>query len=216
MSSLTPLYEFNKKRSLEPSPWLSGKDAFRQQLMTNWLWEISEVPSQIFLQPLPGKMGDQTQPRTTTSNLASFYTTYSEPTKVKAQTKNNKKQSLLVSSPKLQRRISRHCNVSSPNSQLSPFSLPCACVNTSRSNSMKNKEPKTSASETFDSSKTVNSSATTTHPWSTQTASTSPLKYRKRTKRTMPQHSCHLALSPSAQYKKQHHDTPILAIWMYD
>jgi hypothetical protein len=113
------------------------------------------------------------------------------------------KQSLLVSLPKLQRRISCHCNVPSPNSQLLPFSLPCARVNTSRSNSTKNKESKSSASETFDSSKTVNSSATTTHPWSTPTASTSPSKCRKRTKRTTTQHSCRLAMSPSAQYEQQ-------------
>ena len=49
--SSTPLHELNKTRSLEHLPWLSGKDAFCQQLMTNWLWEQSEIPSQIFLQP---------------------------------------------------------------------------------------------------------------------------------------------------------------------
>jgi hypothetical protein len=196
--SLTPLHELNRTRSLEPLPLLSGKDTFRQQLMTNWLWEHSEIPSQIFLQP-SGKMGNPTQPRMMTSNLASFYTTSSEPTKMKTQKKNNNKQSLLASLPKLQRRISRHCNGPSSNSRLLPFSLPCARVNTSRSNITKSKEPKSSASKTFDSSKMVNSSATTTLPWSMPTVSTSPLECRKRSKRTMPQHSCHLVMSPSAQ-----------------
>ena len=72
-SSLTPLHELNETRSLKPLPWLSGKDAFCQQLMIPWLQAQSGIPSQIYLQP-SGKMGDPTQPRTTTSNLASFYT----------------------------------------------------------------------------------------------------------------------------------------------
>jgi hypothetical protein len=93
---------------------------FCQQLMTNWLREQSEIPSQIFLQP-SGKTGDPTQPRTTTSNLASFYTANYEPTKRNTQNKNYKKQSLLAPSPKSQRRISPHCNVSSPHSQLFAF-----------------------------------------------------------------------------------------------
>jgi hypothetical protein len=118
-SSSTPLHKLNKTRSLEPSPWLSGKETFCQQLMTNWLWEQSKIPSQIFLQP-SGKTGNPTQPRTMTSNLVSFYIANSEPTKMKTQKKNNKKQSLLASLPKLQRRISCHCNVPSTNSQLSP------------------------------------------------------------------------------------------------
>ena len=178
-----------------------GEGRFSSAAHDKLAWEQSEIPSQIFLQP-SGKMGNPTQPRTTTSNLASFYTANSEPTKMKTQKKNNKMQSLPASSPKLQRRILRHCNVPSPNSQFLPFSLPCASVNTSKSNSTKNKEPESSASKTFDSSKMFNSSATMTHPWSTPTASTSSSKCRKSTKEqrhnTHVISQCHPLPSPSS------------------
>jgi hypothetical protein len=125
--------------------------------MTNWLQEQSEIPSQIFLQP-SGKTGNPTQPNPTKDSdlqLSLFLPSNSKPTKMKTQNKNNKKQSLPASSPKSQRRISRHYNVPSPNSQFLPFSLPCTRANTSKSNSTKNKKPKSSASKTFDSSETV-------------------------------------------------------------
>jgi hypothetical protein len=71
-SSSTPSQDPNKTRSLAPLPWLSGKDGFLQQLMTPWLWEQSKIPSWIYLQP-SGKTANQTQPRTMTFSLASFY-----------------------------------------------------------------------------------------------------------------------------------------------
>jgi hypothetical protein len=49
MSSSTSLQDPSKVRSLAPFPWLSGKDGFLQQLMTPWLWELSKVPSWIYL-----------------------------------------------------------------------------------------------------------------------------------------------------------------------
>ena len=63
-SSSTPLHEVNETISSEHLQWLSGKGAFCQQLMTNWLREQSEIPSQIFLQPL-GKMGGKRTKRMT-------------------------------------------------------------------------------------------------------------------------------------------------------
>jgi hypothetical protein len=69
-SSLTPSQDLNETRSSELFPWLSGRDNFWDQLMTPWLWEQSEIPSWIYLQP-SGETANQTQPRTMTSNLAS-------------------------------------------------------------------------------------------------------------------------------------------------
>jgi len=63
-SSSTPLHELNETISSESLQWLSGKDAFCWQLMTNWLREQSEIPSQIFLQPL-GKTGGKRTKRMT-------------------------------------------------------------------------------------------------------------------------------------------------------
>jgi hypothetical protein len=82
-SSSTPSQDPNGIRSLAPLPWLSGKDGFLQQLMTPWLWEQSEIPSWIYLQP-SAKTANPTQTRTTTFSLASFYNANYEPTKMLA------------------------------------------------------------------------------------------------------------------------------------
>ncbi len=87
---LTSSQDSNKTRSLVPLPWLSGKDSFLQQLMTPWLWEQSEIPSWIYLQP-SGKMANSTQPRTTTFSLDSFYNANSKPTKMLTQRNISKK-----------------------------------------------------------------------------------------------------------------------------
>ncbi len=91
-SSLTPSQDSNKTRSLVPLPWLSVKGNFRDHLITPWLWAQSEIPSRMYVQP-SGRMANPTQPRTMTSNLASFYTDSSEPTKMPTPKKSNKKPS---------------------------------------------------------------------------------------------------------------------------
>jgi hypothetical protein len=91
-SSMTPLQDSNKTRSLVPLPWLSLKDGFLQQLMTPWLWEQSERPSWIYLRP-SGKTAGPTQPRMMTFSLASFYNANSKPTKMLTQRTISKKPS---------------------------------------------------------------------------------------------------------------------------
>jgi hypothetical protein len=48
-SSSTPSQDPDETRSLALLPWLSGKENFRQQLMTPWLWEQSKIPSWMYL-----------------------------------------------------------------------------------------------------------------------------------------------------------------------
>jgi hypothetical protein len=103
-SSSTPSQDPNETRSSEPLPWLSGRGNFRDHLMTPWLWEQSEIPSRIYVRP-SGRMANPTQPRRMTSNLASFYTDSSEPSKMPTQKTSSKKPSPPASSPKLQNGI---------------------------------------------------------------------------------------------------------------
>jgi hypothetical protein len=103
-SSSTPSQDPNKTRSSEPLPWLSGRGDFWDHLMTPWLWAQSKIPSWIYVQP-SGRTADPTQPRTTTSNLASFYTDSSEPSKTPTQQKSSKKPFPPASSPRLQNGI---------------------------------------------------------------------------------------------------------------
>jgi hypothetical protein len=178
------------------------KDIFWDQLIVPRLWEQSKIPSWIYMQP-SGEMANPTQPRMMTSNLASFYTSNSEPSKMPALMKSNKKSSPPASSPKLKRRILHGCNVLYHNSPFSPFSSPCIHANSSKSNSKRNKEPKYFTSKTFDSSTTVGLSTTTIPPSNMPTASTSLWTCRKKTKRTTLQHLCHWATTPFAQSKQQ-------------
>ncbi len=103
-SSSTPSPDPNEIRSLEPLPWLSGRDAFWDQLMTRWLWEQSEIPSQIYVRS-SRKTTDPTQPRIMTFNLASFYTDNSEPSKMPTQKKSSTKPSPPVSLLRLPNKI---------------------------------------------------------------------------------------------------------------
>ena len=96
-SSLTPSPDPNKTRSLGHLPWLSVRGNFQDHLMTPWLWAQSEIPSWMYVRP-SGRTAGPTQPRTTTSNLASFYTDSSEPTRTPTPKKSNKKPSQPVSS----------------------------------------------------------------------------------------------------------------------
>jgi hypothetical protein len=92
ISSLTPSQDPNETRSLEHLPWLSVRGDFQEHLMTPWLWAQSEIPSRMYVRP-SGRTANPTQPRTTTSNLASFYTDSSEPTRMPTPKKSNKKPS---------------------------------------------------------------------------------------------------------------------------
>ena len=91
-SSSTPSQDPNETRSSVPLPWLSVKGDFWDHLITPWLWAQSEIPSRMYARP-SGRTADPTQPRTMTSNLASFYTDSSEPTKMPTPKKSNKKPS---------------------------------------------------------------------------------------------------------------------------
>ena len=55
----SPSPDPNGTKSLEPLPWLSGKDDTRERLMTPWLQEQSEIPSF----DLPGKRPTQPNQR---------------------------------------------------------------------------------------------------------------------------------------------------------
>ncbi len=103
-SSSTPSQDPNETRSSKPLPWLSGRGNFWDHLMTPWLWAQFEIPSWIYARP-SGRMADPTQPRTMTSNLASFYTDSSEPSKTPTQKKSSKKPFPPASLPRLQNGI---------------------------------------------------------------------------------------------------------------
>ena len=87
----------NGTKSCVLSPWLCGKRDFQDQLMTDWLREQSAIPSRMYARP-SGKVAGQTQQRTTTCNLASFYQDYTEHSRTKIQTKCNKRPFPLASS----------------------------------------------------------------------------------------------------------------------
>ncbi len=57
---------------LELLPWLCGKLDFQDHLMSNWLRELLQVPSHMYLRP-SASMADLTQPWMTTARLDSFY-----------------------------------------------------------------------------------------------------------------------------------------------
>jgi hypothetical protein len=95
--SLTSSPDPNKTRSLAPLPWLSMRGDFQDHLMTPWLWAQSKIPSQLSVRP-SGRTVGPIQPRTMTSNLASFYTNSFKPTRTLTQRKATK------SHPRL-----RHC-----------------------------------------------------------------------------------------------------------
>ncbi len=103
-SSLTPSQDPNKTRSSEPLPWLSGRGNFWDNLMTPWLWAQSKIPSRKYARR-SGRTANPTQPRTMTSNLASFYTNSSEPSKTLTQKKSSKKPFPPASLPRLQNGI---------------------------------------------------------------------------------------------------------------
>ena len=86
----------NKTKSCVPLPWLCGKRGFQDLLMTDWLKEQSRIPSRMYAQP-SGKMDGQTQPKTQTVSLVSFYQDCTEPSETKTQTKCNRKRSLPAS-----------------------------------------------------------------------------------------------------------------------
>ena len=93
-----PSHDPNKTGSLEPLPWLTGRDNIWERLMTPWLQE-HKIPSWMYLQP-SGKMGDLTQPKTRIYSVASFYNDNSVPSKTKTQRKSNRRPPLPGSLPK--------------------------------------------------------------------------------------------------------------------
>ena len=108
--TLSPSPDPNGTKSLEPLPWLSGKDDTREKLMTPWLREQSEIPFPIYLRP-SRKPADPTQPRTTTYSLASFYNNNSGPSRTPTPKRNSRRPSPLASLPTLPNGHSRNCNM---------------------------------------------------------------------------------------------------------
>jgi hypothetical protein len=86
----------NKTKSCVPLPWLCGKRGFQDLLMTDWLKEQSRIPSQMYARP-SGNTDGQTQPKTQTASLVSFYRDCTKPSETKTQTKCNRKRSLPAS-----------------------------------------------------------------------------------------------------------------------
>ena len=86
----------NETRSSDALPWLCGKDGFLTNLMEPWLVEQSEIPSRVFRRHFENT-ADQTQQKTKTYNLASFYTDNTAHSKTTTHQKNNSKPSQPVS-----------------------------------------------------------------------------------------------------------------------
>jgi hypothetical protein len=103
-SSLTSSPDPNKTKSSEPLPWLSVRGNFQDHLMTPWLWAQSEISSRMYVRP-SGRTVGPIQPRTMTSNSASFYIDSSELTRMLTPKKSNKKPSPLASSLRLPNKI---------------------------------------------------------------------------------------------------------------
>eukprot|EP00957_Ditylum_brightwellii_P201516 15326034-Ditylum_brightwellii.AAC.1 len=90
ISFLTGSQDTSASISLEPLPWLSVADDFRDRLSTPWLRAQSEVPCHMWHRP-SGITTDQTQQRMKMENLADFYIANSVHSKTKTQTKHNRK-----------------------------------------------------------------------------------------------------------------------------
>ena len=70
--SLTNSPAIQESSYSEPLPWLCAKHDFQEHLMSNWLRDLSQVPSHMYLRPSVST-ADPTQPWTTTERLDSFY-----------------------------------------------------------------------------------------------------------------------------------------------
>ena len=70
--SLTTSHAIHESNCSEPLPWLCMRHDFQEHLMANWLRELSQVPSHMYLRP-SASMADPTQPWMTTARLDSFY-----------------------------------------------------------------------------------------------------------------------------------------------
>jgi hypothetical protein len=70
--SWTTSHAIQESSYLELSPWLCGKLSFQDHLMSNWLRDLSQVPSHMYLRP-SASMANPTQPWMTIARLDSFY-----------------------------------------------------------------------------------------------------------------------------------------------
>jgi hypothetical protein len=89
--------ELNRTESCALLPWLCDKRDFQEHLMTDWLRKQSEIPYRMYARP-SGNTGNQTQPRTMTYSLASFYQDFTDHSEMKILAKSNRKLSHLASS----------------------------------------------------------------------------------------------------------------------
>jgi hypothetical protein len=70
--SLTTSHAIQESSYLELLPWLYGKLNFQDHLMSNWLRDLLQVPSHMYLRP-SASTANPTQPWATTARLDSFY-----------------------------------------------------------------------------------------------------------------------------------------------
>jgi hypothetical protein len=70
--SLTTSHAIQESSYSELLPWLCKKLNFQDHLMFNWLSDLLQVPSHIYLRP-SASMANPTQPWTMTARLDSFY-----------------------------------------------------------------------------------------------------------------------------------------------
>ena len=70
--SWTTSHAIQESSYLELLPWLCGKLNFQDHLMSNWLRDLLQVPSHMYLRPSTST-ADPAQPWTTTARLDSFY-----------------------------------------------------------------------------------------------------------------------------------------------
>jgi hypothetical protein len=69
---LTFFYATQESNSLEHLPWLCGKLAFHDHLMSDWLTAQSEVPSYMYVKPSTNTV-NPTHPWMKTASLDFFY-----------------------------------------------------------------------------------------------------------------------------------------------
>jgi hypothetical protein len=96
-TSLTTSRDPSESVSSAPSPQLSGKDGFLQQLMTPWLQEQSRMPLALWFRP-SGTTIDSTLQEMRTERLVDFYNSKKEHMQTKTHLQSNRKPCPAVSS----------------------------------------------------------------------------------------------------------------------
>ena len=88
----TTLRSHSESNSSEPFPWLCVEDVFQDDLMIPWLKAQSEVPFHMWLRP-SGTTTGQIQRKTKTASLEDFYRACTGHSRMKTQTRSNRRPS---------------------------------------------------------------------------------------------------------------------------